>query len=62
MIAERDNAPQHNLQANQAGSAGDSISGAHSSLPWRRLGRFFATTVLVSFVLNEIWEMALMFA
>ena len=32
------------------------------SLPWRRLGRFIATTVLVSFVLNEIWEMAQMSA
>jgi hypothetical protein len=31
-------------------------------LPWRRLGRFFATTVLASFVLNEIWEMAQMSA
>ena len=26
----------------------------------RRLGRFFASTVLASFVLNEIWEMAQM--
>jgi hypothetical protein len=62
MIAERDNAPQHNLHANQAGNAGDCTSSAHSSLPWRRLGRFFATTVLASFVLNEIWEMAQMSA
>jgi len=37
-----------------------STTGAHSSLRWRRLGRFFAATVLVSFVLNEIWEMAQM--
>lgn len=56
MIAERHNA------ANQAGNAGDCTSGAHSSLPWQRLGRFFATTVLASFVLNEIWEMAQMSA
>jgi hypothetical protein len=43
-------------------NAGDRTSGAHSRLPWRRLGRFFAITVLVSFVLNEIWEMAQMSA
>lgn len=54
MIAERHNA------SNQAGNAGDHKSGAHSSQPWRRLGRFFATTVLAGFVLNEIWEMAQM--
>jgi hypothetical protein len=62
MIAERDGAPQHNLHANQAGNAGDCTSRAHSSLPWRRLERFFAITVLVSFVLNEFWEMAQMSA
>ena len=56
MIAERHNA------ANQAGNAGGRKSGAHCSLVWRRLGRFFATTVLASFVLNEIWEMAQMSA
>ena len=60
MIAEHHNAPQHNLHANQAGNVGDCKSSANSSLPWRRLGRFFATTVLASFVLNEIWEMAQM--
>ncbi len=42
--------------------SGDCTSSVHASLPWRRLGRFFATTVLVSFVLNEIWEMAQMSA
>ena len=62
MIAERHNASQHNLHANHAGNAGDCTSSAHSSLPWRRWERFFATTVLVSFVLNEIWEMAQMSA
>ena len=62
MIAEHHNAPQHNLHANQAGNVGDCKSSANSSLPWRRLGRFFATTVLASFVLNEIWEMAQMSA
>ncbi len=40
----------------------DCTSGAHSSPPWRWLGRFFAATVLASFVLNEIWEMAQMSA
>jgi hypothetical protein len=62
MTADRNNAPQHTLYANQAGNAGDCTSSAHSSLPWRRLGRFFASTVLASFVLNEIWEMAQMSA
>ena len=62
MIAERHNAPQHNLHANQAGNAGDCASSTHSSQPWRRLGRFFAITMLASFVLNEIWEMAQMSA
>jgi len=62
MTAERHNEPQHNPHANQAGNAGDCKSSANSSLPWSRLGRFFATTVLASFVLNEIWEMAQMSA
>lgn len=38
-------------------SSGDRPVTADSSLPWRRLGRFFAATVLAGFVLNEIWEM-----
>ena len=62
MIGERHNAPQRNLHANQAGNAGDCKFSTHSSLSWRRLGRFFATTLLASFVLNEIWEMAQMSA
>jgi acetate kinase len=62
MTAERHAAPQHNPYANQAEKIGDCPSSAHSSLPWRRLRRFFATTVLASFVLNEIWEMAQMSA
>ena len=60
MISESRREPHHNLHANQAGNAGECISGAHASLPWRRLGRFFATMMLASFVLNEIWEMAQM--
>ena len=52
----------HNLHANHADNAGDCTSRAHSSLPWRRLGRFFAATVLTGFVLNEFREMAQMFA
>lgn len=59
MTAERHNAPQ-NLHANPSGNAGDCPTIAHSSLPWRRLRRFFATMVLASFVLNEIWEIAQM--
>jgi hypothetical protein len=43
-------------------NARSSTYGVHSRLPWRRLARFFATTVSVSFVLNEIWEMAQMSA
>jgi hypothetical protein len=62
MMAQRHNARQPNVHANQAGITGNWTSSAHSSLPWRRLGRFFATTVLASFVLNEIWEMAQMSA
>jgi hypothetical protein len=62
MIAERRNISQQNLHANQAGNATDFTFGAHSSLSWQRLGRFFATIVLASFVLNEIWEMAQMSA
>jgi len=62
MTAERHNRPQHNLYAKQAGNAGDCTPSGHSRLPWRRLGRFFATTMLASFVLNEIWEMAQMSA
>jgi hypothetical protein len=52
MTDERQDAPQHNLQANQAGNAGDCTPNAHPSLPWRRLGLFFATTASASFVLN----------
>jgi hypothetical protein len=62
MTAERHNTPQHNPDATRAGSAEDCKASAHSVLPWQRLGRFFATTALVSFVLNEIWEMAQMSA
>ncbi len=60
MIAEDHNAPQRDLHANRAGNAGDRTSGTNSSLPWRRLGRFSAATVLMGFALNEIWEMAQM--
>jgi hypothetical protein len=62
MIAERHNAPQHNRHARQAASAADCPATAGSSLPWRRLGRFIAATVLASFALNEIWEMTQMSA
>ncbi|MFZ3209307.1 MAG: hypothetical protein WA140_10795, partial [Geobacteraceae bacterium] len=62
MTATRLKTPLHNLHANQAENAGDCTSRGQSSQPWRRLGRFFAATLLVSFVLNEIWEMAQMSA
>lgn len=55
-------ATQHNHRANQARDAGDCASSVDCNPLWRRLGRFFAATVLVSFVLNEIWEMAQMSA
>src|ERR1039457_1156299 len=60
MITEHHNELHHSLHANQAGNAEDGTSGAHSSLTLRQLGRFFAATVSVSFVLNEIWEMTQM--
>ncbi len=62
MTAKRHNAPQDDLNANQAGNAEVCKAGAHSWPPWQRLGWFFATPALVSFVLNEIWEMAQMSA
>ncbi|MEW5976356.1 MAG: hypothetical protein AB1898_11195 [Acidobacteriota bacterium] len=62
MMAKRHNTLQHNLPAIQAGKTGDCTSSTHSSLGWRRLRRLFAATVLASFVLNEIWEMAQMSA
>ena len=61
MIAEHHKGPLSNVHANQAGNAGDCTSGAHSSLPWRRVGRVVAATVLTGFVSNEIWEIAQMF-
>ena len=60
MTAARHKAPQQNIHVIQAGNAGDCTSRAHSSLSGWRLGRLFAATLLVSFVLNEIWEMAQM--
>ena len=42
--------------------SGDCRSGGSASVPWRRLGQFFAATALAGFVLNEIWEMAQMSA
>ena len=62
MTAERQDAPKHNVHTNQAGNLGDCAPSGHSSLPWRRLGRFFAITALASFVLNEVWEMSQMSA
>ena len=60
MTAEGHEAPQHSFHTSQAGNGGDCTPSAHSSLPWWWLGRFLVTTVLASFVLNEIWEMAQM--
>jgi hypothetical protein len=62
MTAERHNAHQLNLHAKQSGIAGEYTSRAHSNLPCRQLVWFFATIVLASFVVNEIWEMAQMSA
>ena len=62
MTAERQDAPKHNVHTNQAGNLGDCAPSGHSSLPWWWLGRFLATMVLASFVLNEVWEMAQMSA
>jgi hypothetical protein len=60
MISERHSASQHNRQAKHAGYAGEHRASVNSRLGWRQLGRFFAATVLASFVLNEIWEMVQM--
>jgi hypothetical protein len=38
------------------------VSRTHSSQTWWQLWRLFTTTALVSFILNEVWEMAQMFA
>lgn len=62
MTAEPHNAPQHNRPASPAEYSEDCPHTANSSVSWRRLGRFIAATVLASFVLNEIWEMAQMSA
>ena len=62
MTAARHKAPQQNIHVTQAGNAGDCTSRAHSNLSWWWLGRLFAATLLASFVLNEIWEMAQMSA
>ena len=62
MTVERHNKLQHNPHANRTGNAGDCKSSANSSMPRSRFWRFFATTVLASFVLNEVWEMAQMSA
>jgi len=42
--------------------SGECTTSADFSLGSRRLGRFIASTVLASFVLNEIWQMAQMAA
>lgn len=60
MTAERHKAPQLTMYAKRAENAEYFTLGVHSSLAWRRLACFFATTVLAGFVLNEIWEMAQM--
>lgn len=62
MLSERRNAPKHNSHVNQAGNAGECISGAYTNLPWRQLGCFFVTMLFASFLLNELWEMAQMSA
>jgi len=62
-MAEHHNETQRDLPAHQDGNVDDRTSSStHSNLLWRQLGRFFAATVLLSFVLNEIWEMAQMSA
>ena len=53
-------AAPHDLEARPAENGVVDASGANFHLPWRRLGRFFAAVLLAGFILNEIWEMALM--
>jgi hypothetical protein len=62
MTADYRNTLQHNLHAEQAGITGHYPSGTLSSTPWRWLGHFFATTVFMSFALNESWEISQMSA
>jgi hypothetical protein len=58
----RHNEPQHNLNVKQAENVDDCKYRSHSGMNWRRLGRFFATMMVASLVLNELWEMAQMSA
>lgn len=60
--AARHNEPQHNLYVKESENVDDCTYRTHSGLPWWRLCRFFATMVLTSLVLNELWEMAQMSA
>jgi hypothetical protein len=62
MNSERCNEARHNLHANQNGAAGDFAYTSNPGLSWWRLVRFLAAMMLVSFTLNEIWEMAQMSA
>ncbi len=59
MIPERHDTVKQGPNANQGGSR---TSSSYSSQRWRHVGWFFAATVLASFLLNEIWEMAQMSA
>jgi hypothetical protein len=52
MTVARHNQRQHDLNVNQSGNAGE----------FTRWCQFFATMVIASFVLNELWEMAQMSA
>lgn len=61
MTAEDHKTLQNEVSTNnRPEKAVDCTSIAHSSLYLRRLGRFFAATVVSGFALNEIWEMAQM--
>lgn len=62
MTTEKHNVPQKNINIIQTGNAGNLPSGVQSRQSWRQFGWFFAITVLISFILNDIWEMAQMSA
>jgi hypothetical protein len=62
MTTKRHDTQKHPLHANPARNPRDCSGGVTSNLPWRQFGWFIAATVLVGFILNELWEMAQMSA
>lgn len=61
-MAERRKPAEFPPRFRRVGTLRDDMAVPHTAPYWRRLGRFFAATVLAGFALNEIWEMAQMSA